>query len=289
MVHSYIEMETHIIVTSFMNLRCNKAISLYIVNSKNNVFIKKSILFIISLTWKNFLLIIYSYMVYILIKQYINNFIYTSISSYFVAFVLVLICGICVSCLTNRLFEHLVNKWKNTFWDKYVLATLIDLSISYFNSLSCNNALCFVGYQYENNSDDENYSDDKYGIVKVFAWQLEAQAKERIRRGCLSWEIKALSDDTVARITPDTQAAAKNASLTYHRIKRLEPIAAALGREKDDKNVALHDVVTEHIDSSKQELCTFMKEATTFAYAHKATKQDVMFKVSKWLNGLHTF
>ena len=222
-------------------------------------------------------------MVFISIKQYINNFIYTSISSYFVAFVLVLICGICVSCLTNRLFEHLVNKWKNTFWDKYVLATLIDLSISYFNSLSCNNALCFVGYQYENDSSD------KYGIVKVFAWELEAQAKERIRRGCLSWEIKALSDDTRTLITPDTQAAAKKASLTYHRIKRLEPVAAALGREKDAKNVALHDVVTEHIDSSKQELCTLMKEATTFAYAHNATKEDVMFKISKWLNGLHTF
>jgi hypothetical protein len=84
--------------------------------------------------------------------------------------VLVLICGICVSCLTNRLFEHLVNKCKNNSWDKYVLATLIDLSIYYFNSLSCNNASCFAGYQYE------NYSNDKNGIVKVFAWQPKVYA-----------------------------------------------------------------------------------------------------------------
>lgn len=119
-------------------------------------------------------------MVFIFIKQYINNFIYSHISSFIVAFVLALLCGICVSCLTNRLFEHLVNKWKNTFWDKYVLATLMDLYINLFNSLSCNNALCFAGYQYG------NYSNDRYSIVKVYAWQLEAQAKERIRRGCLS-------------------------------------------------------------------------------------------------------
>jgi hypothetical protein len=38
-------------------------------------------------------------------------------------------------------------------------------------------------------------------------------------------------------ITPNAQAA-KKASLTYHKIKRLEPIATALGREQDPKSVA---------------------------------------------------
>jgi hypothetical protein len=41
MVHSYIEMRTYIrLLPSFMNSRCNKVLSLHLVNLKNNVFIK---------------------------------------------------------------------------------------------------------------------------------------------------------------------------------------------------------------------------------------------------------
>jgi putative flippase GtrA len=94
--------------------------------------------------------------------------------------VLALICGICVSYLTNRLFEHLINKWKNNSWDKYVLATLIDLSVYYVNSLSCNYAPCFVGHPCE------NYSNDKNGIVKVFGFGHSIYTKNSIGGNCLS-------------------------------------------------------------------------------------------------------
>jgi hypothetical protein len=94
-------------------------------------------------------------------------------------------------------------------------------------------------------------------------------AEDRGRKTCLNLPISTNAQG------------AKKASLTYHKIRRLEPLTAALGREKDPKNIALHQVFAEHIDSSKEDLCTFMKEATSFAYGQKATEKNVMENISK--------
>lgn len=261
----------------FSKLHCKEVIFKLTVYIKNNVFIKKSIVYIISLTIKDFIYIIYSCTIYIFFKQYINSFIYNSIPSLIVAFVLVLLCGICLSGLTNKLFEHLVNKWKSNFWDKYVLATLIDLSIYYFNPLVCNNALCFIGYEYEKDNNNN------YGIVKS-------------TRNCLSWESNALSFNWQGSYSGDriqrkiAEQAGKKASLTYHKIKRLEPIVAALDRDQSNsRNNALLHSFTEHIESSKEELCIYLKQENISGIIVDCTPNDVMSVVNRQLSGIFFF
>ena len=226
-------------------------------------------------------------MVYVFFKMHINDFIYNSISSLFVAFVLALICSICLSCLTNGFFEHLSKKWKNKFWDEHIIHTLIYLSTYYLYSLYYNNDLCLIGYKQDKYStnDDGIVKSVEFGYVPYLgevqgqypAWRLERIAREQVRRNCFSWELRAIS--------PSSKESGKNAMLTYHRIKRLEPIAAAFGRDTNPKSIEMYHSLTEHIDTSKQELCTFMKETTQSAYAQNSTKDTIIHNLESYLNG----
>lgn len=259
-------MEAHIILARLLViLQWKKVILKLTMYIRNNGFIKKSMVFILSLTIKDFTYIIYSCTIYLVFKQHINSFIYNSIPSVIVAFVLALLCGTCVSCLINKLFEHLVNKWQSNFWDKYLLDTLIYLSIYYFNPLVCNSDLCFIGYE----SEKGNYNKD--GIVKSST-------------NCLSWETKVLSFRPGVECSI-TQQGGRNASLTYHRIKRLEPIVAALDRDDSNpRNNALWHSFTEHIENSKQELSIYVEQAYPILITKNCTPRNVMSVVNAIYN-----
>lgn len=88
-------------------------------------------------TWKDLMYIVYTIMIYSIIKTPINNFIYTSISLYIIAFLFALLSSWFISRLAKELFKYLFKNIESCEYvlSRYVLDSLTCLVIDYFPSL----------------------------------------------------------------------------------------------------------------------------------------------------------
>jgi len=93
--------------------------------------------FLLMTTWKYLMYIIYTFMIYYIIKIPINNFIYTSISLYIIAFLFALLSSWFISILAKELFKYLFKNIESYEYilSRYVLDSLTCLVIDYFPSL----------------------------------------------------------------------------------------------------------------------------------------------------------
>lgn len=175
---------------------------------------------------------------------------------------LALLCSIFISKFSNKFFKYLIN---NTKYYEHILNTsiidsLIWLAINYF-PLVFSDYLCFIdSYFYK-----ENINLNNNGIVKIVSSVFTTKQQSYILRQKffgqpplnrlgLPYSSQRTMDIVYNMAFPDTNLIIKGNKI-YHRIKRLEPIVSAMGKKENvDHNIALYDVLKEHIIESKEGL-----------------------------------
>lgn len=241
------------------------------------------VFFLITIKWEEFIFIIYTGIICLTIKKYINSIIYSSIPSWVPAFMLALLCSWFISKLGKKLFKALFKSTRSYHYilNTYVILSLIRLVINYFPSiypsLACVHPLCFMGPK----SEEENSWINRNGIVKVASnltpEQIAFIGRQAMREAdggvALNRFGHAYASPRTNRIVyemafPEARLYRTGQDI-YHRVKRLEPVVSAIGRDgSNTRHGAFLDIFSEHINSSKEELNRVRKELLPDTVSH---------------------
>lgn len=191
--------------------------------------------FLLPISIRDLLWILYTYIVYILIKSPLNSLIYTVIDTNYIAFLLALMLGLIISILKEKLFNHLFKRIK---YDHILNWCLFDILV------------CFIIIPY------------RFNVVYMDTWThiSEIGLSSYIPLGNYWATMPEPSNDIKIELAKRHRYLIRRHAMCRRTINYFEPIASAMDRERSDiKHGGLVDVFRDQVNDAKRELADLAK------------------------------